>query len=42
MDQYKQWKDKHRIVSVKAGDKVDVRDTEYVWCTGTVELKIST
>jgi hypothetical protein len=27
---------------VKAGDKVDVRDTEYVWCIGTVELKITT
>ena len=27
---------------VKAGEKVDVRDTEYIWCSGIVELKIST
>lgn len=25
---------------MKAGDKIDVRDTEYVWCVGIVELKI--
>jgi hypothetical protein len=27
---------------VKVGDKVDVRDTEHIWCVGQVELKIST
>lgn len=40
---YKQWKEKHALRgSLKAGDKVDVRDTEYIWCTGVIELKIST
>ena len=29
------------LKDVKAGDKVDVRDTEYIWCVGTVELKIT-
>lgn len=46
MESYKQWKDKHNLASngrtIKAGEKVDVRDTEYIWCVGTVELKIST
>ncbi len=30
-----------KIRNVKAGDKVDVRDTEYIWCVGNVELKIT-
>ena len=38
---YQQWKLKQQLVEVKAGDKVDVRDTEYIWCIGTVELKIA-
>lgn len=29
------------LKQVKAGDKVDIRDTEFIWCVGTVELKIS-
>lgn len=41
---YIDWKKKHRIdlpgKIVRAGDKVDVRDTEYIWCTGMVELKV--
>jgi hypothetical protein len=43
---YKEWKAKHVISfdskAVKAGDKIDVRDTEYIWCSGEVELKIYT
>lgn len=42
MKAYKLWKAKHVLQDVKAGDKIDVRDTEYIWCVGTVELKIST
>lgn len=46
IETYKVWKQKHVLcrsgTTIKAGDKVDVRDTEYVWCTGIVELKIST
>ena len=30
----------HIVKEVKAGDKLDVRDTEYVWCKAVVELKI--
>ena len=26
----------------KVGDKLDVRDTEYIWCQGMAELKITT
>ena len=41
---YSQWKSSHKIVplNIKAGQKVDVRDTEYIWCVGEIELKIST
>ena len=34
------WKDKQRVKEVKAGDKVDALDTEYIWCKAQVELKI--
>jgi len=39
---YALWKTKSVLSSVKAGDKIDVRDTEHIWCAGTIELKIST
>ena len=39
---YKEWKEKHILKIVKAGDRVDIRDTEHIWCSGMVELKIST
>lgn len=29
------------MTDVKAGDKIDIKDTEHVWCIGTIELKIS-
>ena len=38
---YNDWKQKHNVLDHKAGDKVDVRDTEYIWCSGVIELKIS-
>ena len=34
LDAYNAWIDKHRIKEVKAGERIDVRDTEYVWCVG--------
>jgi hypothetical protein len=37
-----EWIDKSQIEDVKVGEKVDVRDTEHIWCVGLVELKIST
>ena len=46
LETYRQWKEKHVLCTtakvVKAGDKVDVRDTEHIWCVGQIELKIST
>ena len=44
---YKLWKEKGKLFqpgqqNVKAGDKIDVRDTEEIWCSGKIELKIST
>jgi len=38
---YNEWIEKHKLVEIKAGDKVDVRDTEYIWCVGIVEYKIT-
>lgn len=29
-----------RIESAEVGDRIDVRDTEYIWCQGTVKIKI--
>ena len=36
-NKYFKWKDSHRLKNIKIGDKVDVRDTEYIWCIGSVE-----
>lgn len=30
------------LSDIKAGEKIDVRDTEYIWCTGNVEQKVTT
>lgn len=29
-----------RIANIEVGDKVDIRDTEYIWCVGIVKIKI--
>jgi hypothetical protein len=29
-----------RLEKVEVGDKVDLRDTEYIWCVGRVKIKI--
>ena len=46
LEAYKLWKEKHILCPpgrvVKVGDKVDVRDSEHIWCVANVELKIST
>ena len=34
---YFKWKESHKLKNVKIGDRIDVRDTEYIWCTGAVE-----
>ena len=34
---YQSWKDKHILSSdLKAGDKIDVRDTQYIWCVAHI------
>lgn len=30
----------NRVDKVEVGDKVDVRDTEFIWCVGLVKMKI--
>lgn len=35
--QYFKWKRSHWVKTIKIGEKVDVRDTEYIWCSGNVE-----
>jgi hypothetical protein len=35
--QYLEWKKSHTLIDVSIGDKVDIRDTEYIWCSGSVE-----
>ncbi|CDW88471.1 UNKNOWN [Stylonychia lemnae] len=40
---YQAWKDKHVLsYDLKAGDKIDVRDTQYIWCVALIQLKIQT
>lgn len=40
ISKYQDWVNSHQIVSVKAGDKIDVCDTENIWCKATVELVV--
>lgn len=42
MKSYKDWVESHKLKDVKPGDKVDVFDTELIWCKATVELVIKT
>ena len=39
---YNKWVKSHIVDSVKAGEKVDACDTEYIWCKATVEMVIKT
>lgn len=39
---YKEWIISHRVHQVKAGDKLDVCDTEHIWCRATIEIVIKT
>jgi hypothetical protein len=34
---YIKWRQEHRVKNIKIGDRIDVRDTEYIWCSGAVE-----
>ena len=42
MKKYKDWISGHRVSAVKPGDKLDVNDTENIWCRATVELVVKT
>ena len=37
---HENWLEKHNVKFVKPGDKLDVLDTEHIWCSAIVELKI--
>jgi len=37
---HKEWVDARKLENVEPGTKVDVRDTEYIWCEGTVKIKV--
>jgi hypothetical protein len=37
---HKEWAEGRRLEAVEVGAKVDLRDTEYIWCEGTVKIKI--
>lgn len=37
-DLHKKWQSNKAIEKLKVGDKVDIRDKEYVWCEGVVKL----
>jgi hypothetical protein len=41
VETYKQKLDAAKLKTIAAGQRIDVRDTEYIWCTGIVELKIT-
>ena len=36
-----EWQDKIKLKEIKVGDQIDVRDTEFIWCIGIVELRIT-
>jgi hypothetical protein len=42
MKKYKEWVAGHKVTSVKPGEKLDVNDTENIWCRATVELIVKT
>lgn len=42
MTKYQVWLNSHVVTQVKAGEKIDVCDTENIWCKATVELVIKT
>ena len=37
---HKEWVEARKLENVEPGTKVDVRDTEYIWCEGTVKIKV--
>ena len=42
IQKYQEWLNSHTLSSIKAGEKIDVCDTELIWCNATVELVIKT
>jgi hypothetical protein len=39
---YQEWLQAHKVSAVKAGEKLDILDTELIWCQATVEMVIKT
>ena len=37
---HKDWVEGRKIENIEVGEKVDIRDTEYIWCEGKVKIKI--
>ena len=37
---FKTWQLKKKLDKVEVDDKVDVRDTDYIWCIGTVTMVV--
>lgn len=35
------WLDKHKVKDIKPGQKLDVLDTEHIWCVAEVEMRIT-
>ena len=40
LQRHSEWKAKHVVTKCMPGQKVDVLDTEHIWCTAQIELKI--
>lgn len=40
LQNHKNWLKKHTLCNARPGQKVDVLDTEHIWCTAEVEIKI--
>jgi hypothetical protein len=40
LTEHQKWKAKHILESIKPGQRIDVLDTEHIWCNAQVELKI--
>lgn len=34
---YQAWLDSHTVTDPELGKMLDVRDTEHIWCKGTIE-----
>ncbi len=40
LEKHQKWIDQHEVKKILAGQKLDVLDTEHIWCQALVELKL--